>query len=79
MKTFKDLFKNKKILVISVLLFALVLTGIFTWSNLKTDKEVDYRNYVTGLRNWTVEVDTKEVDYLSGVSWNKDEIKKSDC
>ena len=62
--------------MISVLLFALVLTGIFTWSNLKTDKEVDYRNYVTGLRNWTVEVDTKEVDYLSGVSWNKDEIKK---
>lgn len=76
MKTFKDLFKNKKILVISILLFVLILTGIFTWSNLKTDKEVDYRNYVTGLRNWTVEVDTKEVDYLSGVSWNKDEIKK---
>lgn len=76
MKTFKDLFKNKKILVIGILLFALILTGIFIWSNSKTDKEVDYRNYVTGLRNWTVEVDTKEGDYLSGVTWNKDEIKK---
>lgn len=76
MKTFKDLFKNKKVLVIGILLFALILTGILVWSNLKTDKEVDYRNYVTGLRNWIVEVDTKEVDYLSGVSWNKDEIKK---
>lgn len=76
MKTFKDLFKNKKILVIGILLFALILIGIFIWSNQKTDKEVDYRNYVTGLRNWTVEVDTKAVDYLSGVSWNKDEIKK---
>lgn len=76
MKTFKDLLKGKKAIVILVLLFALILTGYIIWSNSKTDKEVDYRNYVTGLRNWTVAVDTKEVDYLSGVSWNKDEIKK---
>lgn len=76
MKTLKDLLKGKKAIVILVLLFALILTGCIIWSNSKTDKEVDYRNYVTGLRNWTVEVDTKEVDYLSGVSWNKDEIKK---
>lgn len=76
MKTFKDLHKNKKILLIGILSFTLILTGIFVWSNSKADKEVDYRNYVTGLRNWTVEVDTKEVDYLSGISWDKDEIKE---
>lgn len=75
MKTFKNLLKGKKAIVILVLLFALILTGCIIWSNSKTDK-VDYRNYVTGLRNWIVEVDTKEVDYLSGVSWDKDEIKK---
>lgn len=76
MKTLKDLLKGKKAIVILVLLFALILTGCIIWSNSKTDKEVDYRNYVTGLRNWTVAVDTTDVDYLSGVSWNKDEIKK---
>lgn len=76
MKTLKDLLKGKKAIVILVLLFALILTGCIIWSNSKTDKEVDYRNYVTGLRNWTVAVGVKEVDYLSGVSWNKDEIKK---
>lgn len=70
MKTFKDLFKNKKILVIGILLFVLILIGIFIWSNSKTDKEVDYRNYVTGLRSWKVEVGTEDVDYLSGITWN---------